>query len=65
MAEIFKCRHCRAEYEVTYIKAMFGVAESGTADCQICGQEMASWKSSKKMPFYMLKKHSITNISNA
>ena len=63
MAGIFKCPHCGAQYDVTYQKTMFGVSDCDTADCKICGQEMATWKSSK-MPIYTLKQHPITGPSN-
>ena len=59
MAEAFKCPHCGAQYTVTHKKTV----ASGTANCKICGQEMASWKSSE-VPAYKLKQHSITGTSD-
>jgi transcription elongation factor Elf1 len=62
MAEIVKCPHCGAQHNVTYEKAAVASIPR-TADCEICGQEMASWESST-MPIYRLKKHSIAGHSN-
>ena len=50
--------YCGAQYALTYVTPTLAVSDCNPADCQICGQEMASWEGPKK-PIYTLKQHSI------
>jgi hypothetical protein len=52
-SETFTCPHCGSEYEVTYAKVI--VRDQDTADCVVCGKEMARWSSSR-IPLYKLVK---------
>jgi predicted Zn finger-like uncharacterized protein len=47
------CPHCASVYEVTWTKVTGG--DRGTADCAVCGKEMAQWNSSS-IPEYRLIK---------
>jgi uncharacterized protein (DUF983 family) len=48
-----KCPHCGAEYDVTYSRLMW--REKDSANCRVCGKEMASWDSSREPSFRLVK----------
>jgi transcription elongation factor Elf1 len=45
MPDDFKCPHCEAEYYVTY---SVGLLETGSRNCDSCGQEMAAWTNARR-----------------
>ena len=51
MPEVFKCKHCQAEYDVAY---SVGTLETGSRDCDVCGKQMDAWSESRR-PVYALK----------
>jgi transcription elongation factor Elf1 len=53
MAETFKCPHCGALYEITYEKTVSH--DKHTADCQVCGKQIAS-TNGPSIPRYELVK---------
>ena len=48
-----ECARCGSVYSVTYTKVIF--RDSDTAECQVCGDRLASWSSSR-IPHYKLEK---------
>jgi predicted Zn finger-like uncharacterized protein len=48
---IFKCPHCRAEYELTTAHLAF--QQRSYAKCQVCYQTMYSW-ASRNVPLFTL-----------
>ena len=49
----FICRHCGAQYVVSYTKLLH--ADSGSAYCEVCRQRMIQWNSPLQQ-FYKLVK---------
>ena len=49
----FICRHCGAQYVVSYTK--LPIADSGSAYCEVCKRRMVQWNSALQ-PFYRLVK---------
>ena len=47
------CEHCGAVYEVTIHR--FPVRDNDSANCEVCGKEMASWNDTA-VPLFKLKK---------
>jgi hypothetical protein len=52
--QIFRCPHCRAEYEM--LKASISFRQRSYANCQICFKTMYSWNSSRVPRFTLLKR---------
>jgi hypothetical protein len=50
---IFKCPHCRAEYEMLMSYVSF--RQRSYATCQVCWKTMYSWNSSRVPRFTLLK----------
>ena len=60
MAEIFKCPHCGALYEIRYEKtASHG---KGAAECQVCGKHMASTNGSGIRHYELVKMPDGSNV---
>jgi hypothetical protein len=51
---IFKCPHCKAEYEL--IMSYISFRQRSYFNCQICWKTMYSWNSSRVPHFTLLKK---------
>ena len=49
-----ECPHCGALYEVTYTK--FTWRDKDSANCTVCGKEMASWNQSKSPSFDLVRR---------
>jgi len=48
-----QCGTCGSEYSVTYTKVTF--RDQDDVDCQVCGNQLASWNGSR-IPRYKLEK---------
>jgi transcription elongation factor Elf1 len=50
----FICRHCGAEYVVSYTE--LPVADSGSVYCDVCRRKMIQWNSSLEPSYRLVKK---------
>jgi transcription elongation factor Elf1 len=50
----FICRHCGAEYLVSYTK--LPIADSGSVYCDVCRRQMIQWNSSLEPSYKLVKR---------
>ncbi len=48
----FRCPHCGAEYEVTYMR--HELPDTDEARCSVCNEVMAEWHRLLQVPYYRL-----------
>ena len=50
----FICRHCGAQYAVSYTELR--IADSGSAYCDVCKRKMIQWNSTLEPSYRLVKK---------
>jgi hypothetical protein len=55
MATIKECSNCGSIYELSYVKV--GMIDKDSIDCEVCGNELFSWKSSKIWSDKLIERH--------
>jgi len=50
----FICRHCGAEYVVSYTK--LPIADSGSVYCDVCRRQMVQWNSSQEPSYKLVRR---------